>query len=64
MNGGSTPTHALLPGSPAIDQGNSFGFHKDQRGINRPFDDPLIPNAAAGDGSDIGAFETRPVQIR
>ena len=30
MNGGPTPTHALLPGSPAIDQGNSFGLKIDQ----------------------------------
>ncbi len=57
MNGGSTPTHALLPGSPAIDQGNSFGLHVDQRGKLRPHNFPSIPNAAGGDGSDIGAFE-------
>jgi hypothetical protein len=57
MNGGPTPTHALLPGSPAIDQGNCFGVHTDQRGWHRPFDYPSIPNAPGGDGSDIGAFE-------
>jgi hypothetical protein len=57
MNGGPTPTHALLPGSPAIDQGKSFGVHSDQRGHHRPHDYPLVSNALGGDGSDIGAFE-------
>lgn len=56
-NGGSSPTHALLPGSPAIDQGNSFGLQKDQRGQTRPTDLDFIPNAPGGDASDIGAFE-------
>jgi hypothetical protein len=59
MNGGTTPTHALLPGSPAIDQGNSFGVRTDQRGHRRPHDFPRIPNALGGDGSDIGAFELK-----
>jgi hypothetical protein len=57
MNGGLTPTHALLPGSPAIDQGNSFGVHFDQRHDKRPNDLSTITNAPGGDGSDIGAFE-------
>jgi hypothetical protein len=57
MNGGPTPTHALLPGSPAIDQGDSFGIHEDQRGHRRPYNFKGIRNAAGGDGSDIGAFE-------
>jgi hypothetical protein len=57
MNGGFTPTHALFWGSPAIDQGNCFGIHRDQRGHPRPQDFPSIPNAHGGDGSDIGAFE-------
>jgi hypothetical protein len=57
-NGGPTPTHAPLPGSPAIDKGkNSFGATTDQRGEPRPFDFPSIANAAGGDGSDIGAVE-------
>ncbi len=56
-NGGSRPTMALLLGSPAIDKGKSFGLTIDQRGEPRPFDWPLVPNAAGGDGSDIGAFE-------
>jgi hypothetical protein len=56
-NGGRTATMALLFGSPAIDQGKSFGLTTDQRGEPRPFDWPLVANAAGGDGSDIGAFE-------
>jgi hypothetical protein len=57
MNGGFTPTHKLLAGSPAIDQGNSFGLHTDQRGHKRPQNNPAIVNATGGDGSDIGAYE-------
>jgi hypothetical protein len=56
-NGGPTFTHALLPGSPAIDKGNSGGVPIDQRHFYRPIDLPGIPNASGGDGSDIGAFE-------
>lgn len=56
-NGGPTPTMALLPGSPAIDRGKSFGLTTDQRGEPRPFDFASIANASGGDGSDIGAFE-------
>jgi hypothetical protein len=54
-NGGPTWTHALLPGSPAIDSGGSGGATTDQRGAPRPCDVPEIPNA--DDGSDIGAYE-------
>ncbi len=57
-NGGPTETHALLAGSPAIDQGNSPGAMTDQRGFIRPIDDPDVANAAGGDGSDIGSFES------
>ncbi len=56
-NGGPTLTHALLPGSPAIDKGASSGSSTDQRGFPRPLDDPAIDNAQDGDGADIGAFE-------
>jgi hypothetical protein len=56
-NGGPTPTMALLIGSPAIDQGNSFGLTTDQRGFARPSDNGAIANASGGDGSDIGAYE-------
>ena len=54
-NGGNTDTVGLLSGSPAIDKGNSLGL-SDQRGLSI-FDDPAVPNAAGGDGRDIGAFE-------
>lgn len=55
VNGGTTPTHALLNGSPAIDAGNSAtpgsGGNacavSDQRGFIRP----------QGTACDIGAFE-------
>lgn len=47
-NGGQTLTHALLPGSPAIDAGNSdYCPDTDQRHFPRP----------TGNGCDIGAFE-------
>ena len=55
-NGGSTPTHSLTFGSPAIDAGNS-GFLVDQRGFTRPVDLAMIANAAGGNSSDIGAVE-------
>ncbi len=54
-NGGPTWTHALLPGSPAIDSGSVGGLHADQRGMRRPFNMPAYPNVC--DGSDMGAFE-------
>jgi hypothetical protein len=60
MNGGFTPTQALLPGSPALDKGNNFGIHSDQRGQPRPKNNPLVSNAPGGNGSDIGAFESKP----
>lgn len=48
-NGGLTPTHALNPGSPAIDAGNAATAPlDDQRGFAR---------AGAGTGPDIGAYE-------
>jgi CSLREA domain-containing protein len=61
-NGGSTQTHALLPGSPAIDAGNS-SLTTDQRGQARPIDDPLVANVAGGNGSDIGAYESHNLQV-
>jgi CSLREA domain-containing protein len=60
-NGGATATHALLPGSPAIDAG-SLGCPPpagDQRGFGRPLD-------GTGDGvaiCDIGAFEDNAVPL-
>ena len=47
-NGGSTFTHALLPGSRAIDAGDSAScLATDQRGVSRP----------QGAAYDIGAYE-------
>ena len=47
-NGGPTWTHALLPGSPAINAGGAAdGTPRDQRGVARP----------QGTASDIGAYE-------
>lgn len=49
-NGGFTPTHALLPGSPAIDAGHSEScLATDQRDVARP----------QGAGCDIGAYEAK-----
>ncbi|HEX9002641.1 MAG TPA: putative Ig domain-containing protein, partial [Blastocatellia bacterium] len=49
-HGGPTPTHALLPGSPAINAGTNTGAPAtDQRGIARPQQTT----------TDIGAFESR-----
>jgi hypothetical protein len=62
-NGGAVFTQALLPGSPAIDQGFNFsGLPNDGRGLGfvRTYDYPAITNAAGGDGTDIGAFELQP----
>jgi hypothetical protein len=62
-NGGPTFTMALRFGSPAIDKGKSFSLTTDQRGQPRPYDDPNIPNAPGGDGSDIGAYEASELRI-
>jgi len=49
-NGGPTPTHALPPGSPAIDHGNNAAsLDTDQRGSGFP--------RSIGGAPDIGAFE-------
>jgi hypothetical protein len=58
-NGGETLTHALLPGSPAIDGGTNAGCPaKDQRNVNRPIDGDL-----SGFGQcDVGAYEA-PIRV-
>ncbi len=50
FNGGPTQTTALLAGRTLT---------TDQRGVgySRTIDNPSIPNATGGDGTDIGAFE-------
>jgi CSLREA domain-containing protein len=60
-NGGPTATQALLPTSPAVDQGSSTGT--DQRGDPRMVDFPGVPlsEAAGANSSDIGAFELQTV---
>lgn len=57
-NGGNTLTHALLPGSPALDAADcvdaeGVALAEDQRGFPRP----------QGDACDIGAFENQPPTI-
>src|SRR5207302_3758754 len=61
-NGGPTLTHALLPGSPAIDAGNSL-LATEQRGQPRTVDDPSVANASGGNASDIGAYESHKLQV-
>lgn len=58
-NGGPTPTHALLLGSPAIDHAVSiYGTYTDQRGAPRFYIDiPSATNGPSSDLSDVGAFE-------
>ena len=55
-NGGDTRTHALLPGSPAIDAISvvSCTLPTDQRGAPRP-----IVQTSADTPCDIGAFEVQ-----
>jgi hypothetical protein len=60
QNGGPTPTHALLPGSPAIDAGNPDGScatNRDQRHIPRPQDGPTENGYDGVAICDIGAYE-------
>ena len=55
-NGGPTLTHALLPGSPAIDAGNnSLNLAFDQRGTGYA--------RVVGAAADIGAFETQQLYV-
>ncbi len=52
-NGGPTPTHALLAGSPAIDNGQRPYYAADQRGFSSPVDGDHDGSAI----SDSGAYE-------
>lgn len=57
-NGGFTPTHALLPGSPAIDTGaDRICPTTDQRGVPRPVDGDENGTAVC----DRGSFEFNPL---
>jgi hypothetical protein len=62
-NGGPTETHALVPGSPAIDVAPSVDCIAppvnalDQRGFPRNVDGDGLPSA---DECDTGAFELQP----
>jgi hypothetical protein len=62
-NGGPTPTHAFVPGSPAIDVAPSADcaappiFGLDQRGFPRNVDGDGVPSA---NECDVGAFELQP----
>ena len=59
-NGGPTQTHALLPGSPVIDAGDSsvigppLNLATDQRGLSR----------LSGAAVDIGAFESQSAPVK
>jgi len=56
-NGGPTQTHALLPGSPAIDAVvGACAVTQDQRGVSRPQDGDANGSAIC----DSGAFELAP----
>jgi len=61
FNGGSTMTQAISLGSPALDKGSDTG--SDQRGSPR-VDFLGAPNAAGGNGADIGAFEYQPPKCK
>ncbi|MCY2987972.1 MAG: S8 family serine peptidase, partial [Planctomycetota bacterium] len=54
-NGGPTWTHALCPGSPAVDAGDPAAYsNTDQRGISRPQDG----DGQFGARTDLGAVES------
>jgi uncharacterized protein (TIGR03437 family) len=52
LGGGTTPTHALLGGSPALNAGDASGLTTDQRGVARP-----------STGADIGAVEMQSILV-
>lgn len=59
-NGGAGDSFLLLPGSPALDQGNALGLITDQRNLPRSYDNPSLPDAAKSDSTDMGAVEMQP----
>ena len=59
-NGGSTATHAILQGSPAIDAATECaGIPTDQRGVARGIDGDNDGLA----GCDVGAYELQPIVV-
>jgi hypothetical protein len=62
-NGGPTDTMLPADSSPVIDAGKAFALAKDQRGDTRPTDLSGFPNAAGGDGTDIGSVEVQPSEV-
>ena len=58
-NGGPVATHALLPGSPAIDAGPLDGPSTDARGVTRPQDGDGVGGAAF----DIGSYEASQILV-
>jgi hypothetical protein len=59
-NGGQVWTHALLPGSPAIDRGdNQVSLYTDSRGWECPATSGgcVMFERTVGEATDIGAFE-------
>ncbi|MEO8460478.1 MAG: choice-of-anchor Q domain-containing protein [Dokdonella sp.] len=65
LNGGSVPTHALLGGSLALDNGNaSAGLSLGgARGEPRTVDIASIANPNGGNGADIGAVEMQAIFV-
>jgi RTX calcium-binding nonapeptide repeat (4 copies) len=61
-HGGETETQLPAPSSKAVDKGDASRLDTDQRGRPRTVD-LGIPNAFAGNGTDIGAVELRPSEL-
>jgi len=65
LNGGSVPTHPLLAGSPALDQGKAYrgGPRGGARAESRLFDMASISNPMTSNGADIGAVEMQAIVV-